>query len=542
MSIFDPINKFKAILFSGVLTGVIAALFYYGVSTTRLQAQGLYYDELHQAAPAFAYIGRPVTQFSFLVVRGLPFMNMSYSGAIKTAFYGLYLKESGSPFTVRSWRLTGILFISAGLLLFAFILRKVLPLPGLLVFYLFLLTDVTFILTTRHDWGPVALAAFFRLLLIAVWLRGELSQKPGALNSFWLGCLVGISIFEKLSSIILLVPLFLMLFASPLRRTWKHLLAAAGGGLLGVSPLIFANTFSYINYGNLISLQLPNVPPALSASGFVSYLAEFLSMGAGSALQSFILGHSQPTANTVEICLLSLTLVGLLLLLARSKALTPLLRSAGVMLSSYLGIFLAFYFFPQTTGYYHWIVSTPFQYIALALLVVAAQKGEIEWKGLVSWKAGLALLLVFSLFRAGGLIMLEQSLLRGDASETWDHSLTSIGQFAGQNANKAVFIAVDWGTANQMICFTNGQPGVVYEVSTKFGEAQGNVLYILKNVHRSQFYLVFRNLSFIGKEHMISQLTQQVAQALAPDWQQQPVEDVVQDFTAVSVVKFVRIK
>ena len=539
----ENLNQFKRAATSGWVLAILAGLFYLLLSSTRLDGQGLYYDEAHQATAAFAYVGEPVFQFAALKVNGLPLMNMPYSGAIKTGLYGVYLRLSGRPFEVVSWRLTGILLVTSGLVLFGLILRKRFPLSGMVVFTFFLLTDVTFILTTRHDWGPVALGAFFRLMLMAVWLRGELSEETRARSSFWLGSLVGISIFEKLSSVVLLIALFVMLFGSPRRRNLRHVLAAIGGGIFGGIPLIFANLSSYFSSGTLISFQFQSTQSALSVGGFFHYLVEAVSLGAGSVAMNFILGHGQmPYAEVIEASLMAVILLGLVFSMARSSCSSALLRSARIMLLAYAGILAAFYFFPQPTWIHHWIVGSPFQYAALGLFVAAARKGEVRWNGNVFRQMGFGLLVLFCFFRAGGMFALEQSLLRGDASEKWDPSLTRMGQFAGQNVDKALFFAGDWGVANQMICFTNGNPEVVYERDWTSTDVK-DILGVALNSHRKEIYLVFPKPIYFATPETRAVIIDEVTQGLSPDWQVEPPEDVLlRNLSSVSVVRYKKVR
>src|SRR5262249_19330240 len=156
------------------------------LSTVRIDAQGLYYDELHQATSAFAYLGSPDRFFASVTVGDLipplltlsrlgsiPLFNMSYSGAIKSTVYGLYLRFVTPQFGVISWRLTGILTVALGLMAFVLLARRSVSTAALTVIVALLITDITVIFCTRHDWGPVALALMLRLILIGVWLRGE---------------------------------------------------------------------------------------------------------------------------------------------------------------------------------------------------------------------------------------------------------------------------------------------------------------------------------------------------------------------------------
>jgi hypothetical protein len=186
---------------------LLPPLVFLGLATVRLDAQGLYYDELHQATGAFTYLGMPPEMFSSVSIHGLPLLNMPYSGALKTAIYGLYLRFVNPEFSVVSWRMVGISFVAVGLVVFTLLSKRIMsPVPFLVILAL-ILTDTNLLLCTRHDWGPVALGFTLRLVLIGVWLRSEAVEHPSLGSSFALGGLTGIAVFEKLSSVVLVLAL-----------------------------------------------------------------------------------------------------------------------------------------------------------------------------------------------------------------------------------------------------------------------------------------------------------------------------------------------
>ena len=141
-------------------------------------------------------------------------MTMTYSGAIKSAVYGFYLRFTGASFTVESWRLLGIAIVAVALPLFSILARRRLTVAALLTFFALLLTDATVVLETRHDWGPVALALALRLCFLGLWLHGQGGREIRPRNSLLLGAVVGFSIYEKLSSIVLL-PVLVILLCCP---------------------------------------------------------------------------------------------------------------------------------------------------------------------------------------------------------------------------------------------------------------------------------------------------------------------------------------
>jgi hypothetical protein len=399
-----------------------------------------------------------------------------------------------------------------------------------------MLTDLTVLLTTRHDWGPVALALSIRLIIVAIWFKGELSSDTPLKNSFWLSFLVGISLFEKLSAITLVIPLFLMFFLSPRRRNLRHILVAIIGGIVGVSPLIFVNIYSFITTKSFISLQSAIFTQTRSWGDFILFIKEYLSLGAGELAQNFILGHSQHFLSIIELVQLSLMCLFIIFVVVRSRLSSNFLRLAGIMLLCYGSVVLILFFIPQNIWIHHWIIGTPFQYAAIALFlsVLKDEKKIYKYMAVI-----LSVTIIFS--RLLGLVMVEQSLIRGDASARWDPSLTQIGEFAASKSDQAYFIAGDWGVASQMICFLNGRPGIVYELYDSNLTVE-SVVNIIREGSRSEVYLVFPDpLVFITPEAK-TLMIHEIEQSLAPSWQEQPVEKQVSGLRSVSVIKLEKTK
>ena len=189
--------------------GLAAACAFVGIAGINISAQGLYYDEIHQAPAAFAYRGKWAQFFAVALVSGKPLMTMAYSGAIKSALYGLYLRLSGAPFTVESWRWLGIALVAFTFPLFAVLARRRLSAVGLSIFFALLVTDATVVLETRHDWGRRRLPWLFGCSSSERGCYGEADGEVKPRNSFWLGAIVGFSIYEKLSNVVLLLPLWI---------------------------------------------------------------------------------------------------------------------------------------------------------------------------------------------------------------------------------------------------------------------------------------------------------------------------------------------
>jgi len=461
-----PLMTYKNILTP--MLGVFVAIVYIVLASNHLDAQGLYYDELHQTPAAFAYTGLPPQTFAPVVIAGVPVLNMSYSGAIKSAVYGIFLKTSGLGFSVTSWRMTGILIVALALFLFSLFTRKYLPNHFLIIFYLLILTDNSLLLMTRHDWGPVALAFSLRLMVIGLMLR--VMVDPGKVSKsviFSIACLIGFSIFEKLNNIVLLAPAVLFLGFIIKRIRFPHYVAGLAGFLLGLAPLITANIYTYFMAEYLVSLTQVSAEKIMSFQQFVLYAKDYVCLGRGVLVSRMILGVTPEPSWTVWV-------LPFLLLIATSAGIifwkkSKLCRAGVLMFLCYIATGLLMYFLPRPTSLYHWLVGTPFQYAGLVLMASACIEMFFSrrMKG-IPGRLLQALLIVFTLIlflpRIADAAWLRQQLTSGKYSSKWSPELNQLGDFAAAHEEGAIFVAADWGIATQIICYLNGKPGKVAEL------------------------------------------------------------------------------
>lgn len=522
-----------------LILSVFATLLYMLLSTTRLDAQGLYYDELHQATASFAYINKPPSQFAQLVYHGIPVMNMNYSGAMKTGIYGLYLRLFDASFSVISWRLVGILLVAIALFLFGIITSKNFPLIGIISFYFFVITDITILLTTRHDWGPVALSLCFRIILVGLWIRGELSGVIPKFNSLLLGAFVGISIFEKLSAAVLIIPLLFFILLSPKRRTFAHFFATLLGGFIGTFPLLMANLISFHQNRYFISLEFDQTKHTLTMSGISQFATNYLSLGGGEAVRSFILGKSTHIYSIMEITFLFLVICSFLVRFSFRRK-NVYYRLSAIMLLSYVLVFVGLYLLPQNIWAHHWVIGTPFQYMSIALFLTGLSQEDVIRNWRIKHWAIVVLMTLFIGFRIVGVTSLQQSLIEGDSNGSWDPSLTQIGKFAAERSNDSIFIAANWGTANQMICFLNGQPGVVYQTDWT-SQGFDYISSVIGESKVSQAYIVIYSLPNQTFSPGWGDAIATIEQSLHSQWIEQPAEQELDNLNSVKVIKLTKI-
>lgn len=523
-----------------VALALFAALLFGLLSSVRLTGQGLYFDELHQATDALSYLDGDrdnVGLFGAVSIFGIPVLNMTYNGAIKSAIYGLYLRASGHGFSVLSWRLLGILQVSAGILtLFATLAGK-LTAGWALIFLGLLLTDATVILTARHDWGPVALALLLRLAFIGVWLRSTLDEDCPPSSTLLLTLIAAVAVFEKVSNVMLVIPLLVAFIGDARRRTPSHYRAALLGGVVGTMPLLLVNLYTEVVARRLISFEMRGAAPDLALTTTLRFAGNYFALGQGALARSFILGLP-PGSDSPEAFLIIGLLVLCGVLIYHYRRQNAYLRFAGMALLSYLAIGVALRFMPQPNFIHHWVMGTPFQYAAIASTAVGAR--EVAGPTRERWaRAGLiTLFAVFMVYRLFGLFHLEIAFAQGRASAHFDPALTELGEFAAARADEAVFVAADWGLAAQIVALSQGTPGLVREVYWEY-DGPADIERIADAGGKRVMYVLAR----IPRSGVAPEQTARIWQDIGalPGWQEMPAEPGTQHWKTIEIRKFVRV-
>lgn len=527
-----------------VLAGMIAAIVLIAMTTYRLERAGAYYDELHQAPGAFAYIGRPTTLFSFVPIGGVPLLNMPYTGAVKTAIYGLYLRASDRSFSIFSWRLLGILFSAAGLIAFALLAAGRIPVAAAAVFFALVLSDTNLLLQTRHDWGPAALAFLLRMILIGVAVR-HLTGSRSRWTPFLLGIIVGFAIFEKLSSAILMGPLAIILLADPASRSVRAVLRAATGVFVGALPVILVNLHSLVTTSTLLALSSLDMTPRRS---LFSYAANYLALGNGGIERRMIFDVAAYRLTDV---LEAAAILGLLLVVGgmvwkhgRASATSFV---AGVMVMCYLAIGAALPLLPHGTGEHHWIIGTPFQYLAIALAAVELWRPSVRSRGMRALLvASVALLLLARVPAVGS----AYSAIRDDKyTLAWHPSLNTAAEFIARQPESAIVMTANWGIGAQVFCFANGRENFLFEMYAAYFRPDGEEA-LQKVLEPAERQIVIAaalrpaTTREFGQENTLLQIRDAIFRDLAeePEWEAIPVDPSVRGLRAVEIRMFQRKK
>jgi hypothetical protein len=527
-----PMTKARTV---AIALGLAAAVGFALLAGVRITAQGPQYDELHQAVGAFTWLGEPPPSAFCLDFHGVCVLNTTYSAAIKTNFYGLFLRLSGRGFSLEDWRWLGILLIAVSLPLFAAGASSVLGTKEIGLFFLLFLTDGSVLLLGRFDGGPVALSFLLRLAMIAVWLHGEAAETRRPAHSFALGALAGIATFEKLSSVVLILALVPLSLGNRRHRSRRDLAAAVLGVTVGFVPLALVNLGWLVKSGELISLRNLRGP---SGPGPAEFVRELLSLGAGGRVRTVTLGSSPPPWMEMgeAVLLGTLLLLVFLVSLRRRGSGEPDLRRERVALAAYAVIAAGVWSLPRATGVHHWILATPFQYLAVVLALRSLRRGETS-SGLTIAGAVFAVLVSLWLgLRVVALGSLENDLRRGSASPAFDPALAELGRFAAGRSPGTLFVATDWGVGNQILCFGNGKPGRVVEPFwDERGLAAPRIAAALGRAHT--LYLV-RLCRSTGLFPATARVEREIA--ADPSWREVVPEPETSGWSAISLREYVR--
>lgn len=421
-----------------LLLTLLAAASFVAIGSIHLGAQGAYYDELHQAPASFVWLGRDAGLFARGEVAGVPLFNMTYSGAIKSHLYGAWMWSTGQPFTLESWRWFGLLLGALGIVAFGSLAASCVPWRRLGVALALVATDATLLVGCRHDWGPIALAFLLRMTLLGLCLRAPGPRPRLAAAVF--GFLLGLVVYEKLSSLAAVVPLLVLWFAEPARRNMRNGLAVLCGGLAGALPVVLWNLQWLFGAGKVASLGQTGEPASHGLGDLLALLRDVAVMPQGGVVQQFVFGAAVPAwMEGVEAGVLAIALA---LALYGGGKWVRLCVLGGLL--TVLGLWAL----PSRTGVHHWVLATPW-----AVLAVALAGGRA-----LGWVVGAWLLL-----RVGTVVLLATTLAGGAASARWSPEMHRLQAFAAASEVGDVFVAGDWGVATQIACGAQGRPGAVEE-------------------------------------------------------------------------------
>ncbi len=523
------------------LIAVAAAALFAAIASVNLDGQGPYYDELHQATGAFTWTGSPPTMFCRVHLGQWCLFNMPYSGAIKTNLYGLYLRLTGAGFELRTWRLLGIGLLAMGLVGFGALASATLRPGAMAVACLFTALDTSLIVMSRFDWGPGALSAALRFLLLGAWLSTRPKEARAYGACFWVGFLAGLAATEKLSALVL-VPVAVLLVAldTPPDARRRSVAAVAFGLSIGLLPLVALNAYSLLAKGGLFSLTEAARPTPRSWSALRVFLLEYLKLGQGGAPRGFTVGTSaDERLGMIEAALtIGLSAAIISTAVAAGSPSFGALRRAGTCVLAYWLIGFELFLLPARTLFHHWILGTPFQYVGTALWLQGLRsRRSATGRGSVLAAGATAIVVLWLATRVPTVVQTVADLRAGAAASGFDPSFAALGEFAARETDRAIFIASDWGVGTQLYCYTGGDTRAVDELFWDY-HGPDSIERVWRESGKPELYLVRLDPASSLREDATRQIE---VDALADRrWRQIPVPHEIEGLSRVRVMRFVR--
>lgn len=522
----------------GILLGIcILAM---GFMAFKLYGQGAYHDELHQIINGMFLLG--ANPQGFLLYHGVPVLSMPYSSPLKGILYGLLVKYFLGDFSIVSVRLFGITSYVFFVFLFALKLKEYIGEKASLLACVLIFSDATLSLCVRHDWGPVAFSAILRFFLITAFFG--IAYKLERKYFLYLGLFFSLSAYEKVNNVVLTIPILLFFFFYKLKNV-KNYAYFFVGGLLGAVPLIFVNSYSWIRYKQLASIQSASAKN-YTLHGLLDTLVSYF-FTAYSQVSDFIFNKNNSytypdfSFNGIEahynfggLASIILLLSGLYFYKKNYKTLKKHAVLFNTFAISYLLMPFACYALPANIWMHHLVIGTPFQYIAICLyLFDAFHTYRVNSRKVLS--AGVLALFLCNTFSYADFL---KNTYEENASQRWSRSLNALSDSVKMFGDDVFFAATSWGVGF-----------LLYASRPKLKESTDEIFW---NYDKDKFfqmisdkkavYLVSQNMiqssiHFNGRSlNTISTVDADLA--ASPEWVSCPVEEDFKKLHDITVIKF----
>lgn len=203
---------------------------------------GIQGDEALFAGPLYSAVPHELGMRAFH--HDIQLMLMSYLGTAKTWLYGLVVFNLWRP-GIFSLRIPMVIAGALTIVSLYLLAQRTLGRRTAFVLSALVATDATFVLTTTFDWGPVAIQHLTYIAGLLFVTAGFQRNSPLRIAAGFL--LFGIGMWDKAIFIWILsgtAVAALILFPSQVKKTitWRNVLAAFLGFVIGASPLITYNT------------------------------------------------------------------------------------------------------------------------------------------------------------------------------------------------------------------------------------------------------------------------------------------------------------
>ncbi len=442
--------------------GILFALLFVVEGLLLIPYVGLQNDELRFGGGIYPPWG--VVHVFRLGGHTFPTMLVSYAGTLKAWIYRLLVFPVWPP---GSWsvRLPMVLIGAATVWMFSELVRRTCGPRTALVAAALLATDVTYVLTTTFDWGPVALQHLFLLAgATAFWLfhrRGNLLYLAGGALVFGLA-LWDKAVFSWSLAGLAVATAAVFPRAMLAKLTARNLAVAAAGLALGAAPLLL--------YNRDTSLETFRGNARMSTAQFGHKLHVLKISLDGSALFGYItprgaVAAPHAAANAGERLSLALSGVtghrrsgvlawGVLLAFAvmpwlwNTPARKPMLFSLTFMAVTWLQMALSH---NGGGGAHHTVLLWPFPHLFVA---AALAQASLRFRR----GAAAALLAATALVCASNLLVLNEYLtqvIRAGTTVLWTDAIDPLSAYLRDVKTTHVYV-MDWGILDNLRALHRG--------------------------------------------------------------------------------------
>jgi 4-amino-4-deoxy-L-arabinose transferase-like glycosyltransferase len=394
----------------------------------------------------------------------IPLMLMGYVGALKSWIYaGVFVFVEPSPVSLR---VPAVLAGAAAICLFYLLLRRTAPRTVAVTACALLATDTTFLMTTRLDWGPVALQ---HVLLLGGVLLITNYHQTGSVAALTAGFFVfGLGLWDKalfLWPLGALLAATLIVFPRELIRTLRprNVAFALAAFVAGSLPLVAYNIkrdFETFRSNSALTSE------ALAYKAQIAWQSVD-----GSALFGLIIGEDSPgsprrpetDAERVSVwlswasgeprhSLLGFALAGSVLFLPwlwRTSARTPVLFSLVFLISGWLPMALTR---GAGAGVHHPVLLWPFPHLLIACALVEAAR-------LTGRRSTAALGALLALIMGSSLLLTNSfysTMIRNGGAVNWSNAIYRLSHFLETREADFVVLA-DWGFVNPLSLLHQGR-------------------------------------------------------------------------------------
>lgn len=448
------INKSAA-----VITLIISA--YALISFFFANKIGYYYDEVLYAPSMYSPCS--TNSFNYFVIHlvnsCLPALSMGYIGSLKT--YVL------TPFTILGvsnnfyvYRGVSILF-GALSLIFTFKIFKKLEfnfLSSIAVLTLLAL-NVSFILATTFDWGPVSISIFLITLFVYYSLNFINKVKPNTSIKKLLiiiSPLFGIAfigIFNKVDFVFFLIPFVgSLLLIKDLRLAgqkiikihYKIIIILISLGLtfsIAVFYLLSDKISLFLNASTISKLTLGQK------------LNTFYNVLNGTSVTKVVTSKNINSSFGMLVFLLIVIIIFYAAYISTTKKVKYSVLEKYLLVAS-LFYYLILFSFAKSGGPHHFIASFPIPFIVFGILVNKVIKQKILQALLVVFIISYTVLNAFNLYKTYSLFK------QGLVNASWSLALKDVANFIQQELPENKVYATDWGISNQIIIYSKGKINV----------------------------------------------------------------------------------